>query len=659
MSEIDTNSIIEAFKTFRGGRFTINRFIAAGGMGSVFQAYDTVLERTVAVKLLHPSLLEKTQFTRRFKLEARIMTKIDHPCIARVHDLDELDGIPMIMLEWIVGGSLWDYVQRKGGLDPATAVHQMIQICTGVEAAHEQGIIHRDIKPENILMGPGGVPKVTDFGIAVIEVDEATSRLTKAGMAMGTPGFLAPEQLRDAKEVDVRADVHALGVTLWSLLKNQMPPYGFFFGLVVIENPETLQGIPGSLLEIIKRATQVKRDHRYETVAQFREALEQISGELGDRQPVIIQTMAPIRHPNLLTGPSTPVARPVNQPSVSSSAPVILDRSAVESAPKLSVEKESSSLHASLVPNSDSVLSGSVLSLPQVPRGEETLLRLSPEFQSATQFGLEMAATRKRAKWRVIAISILVLCAVGAGGVYIGQLERESTSSPSAVSAAVSATQPVAASLSSSTSSNTEAVSVVPVSELAPVSDRVALPTMVQSKPRRDITQVSSRPRREQIELDMLPSVDNVATSEFPLKTGSATTTKPKLSHQTVEKFGSQDSSAPTSQGKISTKSVKPPGESNKPENETRPSNPPASALPQADKSRVTISFADGEKIQVWLMGHGKQISLFPASVPPGTYKVVADFSTGKRTAIASLTIQPGVSVRIMCNSTFARCRAK
>ncbi len=272
---IDKDAITLAFKQYRGGRIRVDDFIGSGGMGSVFKGFDTRINRVYAIKVLNPDLLDNRQVIKRFKREAIIMTQIDHPAIVRVYDLDDIDEvIPFILLEWIDGGSLWDYVESHGPMDSVMAVYVMTLVCAGIEAAHAKGVIHRDIKPDNILLATNGYPKVTDFGIALIE--RTQNRLTREGVGLGSFGFMAPEQMDHANEVDIRADVHGLGVTLWSILKAQMPTAGYIFGHDIAFNSDKLDGISAPIAAIIERATRINRDVRYSDVAEMRMALQRV-----------------------------------------------------------------------------------------------------------------------------------------------------------------------------------------------------------------------------------------------------------------------------------------------------------------------------------------------------------------------------------------------
>ncbi|MBI4714235.1 serine/threonine protein kinase [Candidatus Uhrbacteria bacterium] len=275
---IDLETIKEAFATHRSGRFRIERQVGQGGMGTVFFAIDTQFDLPVAIKIINPDQLASDQVISRFKKEARILRRIRHPSIVEVYDLDEIDGLSYIVLEWVDGGNLWNYVVKNGALAPDVAVNMMILVCAGIEATHAKKVIHRDVKPENILLTKDGFPKVTDFGIA--RMDDARTHHTRDGVGMGSLGYMAPEQIDRAATVDERADVHALGVTLWAIMRGQEPPAGFFFAPAIEDRPELMVGIPASLREIITKATMLRPETRYGSVRELREALQSALSEL-------------------------------------------------------------------------------------------------------------------------------------------------------------------------------------------------------------------------------------------------------------------------------------------------------------------------------------------------------------------------------------------
>jgi eukaryotic-like serine/threonine-protein kinase len=188
-------------------------------MGEVYRAHDTVLDREVAIKVLHPSLAGDPGFVERFRREARSAAGLNHPNIVHVHDWGAVDGIYFMVMEYVRGQSLRDVLNAEALLAPGTAADVLSQVLAALDHAHRKGIVHRDIKPENIMLTPDGVVKVTDFGLARAYAD---GRSTQAGMVTGTVQYLAPEQLQ-GEPADPRTDLYSLGVVAYELLTGRVP----------------------------------------------------------------------------------------------------------------------------------------------------------------------------------------------------------------------------------------------------------------------------------------------------------------------------------------------------------------------------------------------------------------------------------------------------
>jgi hypothetical protein len=212
---------VEAAQQIISGRYELTARIGAGGMGEVYEGYDNRLDRKVAVKLMHFPAGANTQdeWTRRFRHEARIMAKLSHPGTPTIHDIDVLPGTPArpyIVMEFIEGVGL-DVLSRRYGPLPIGWVAAIgAQTAAVLAAAHQRGIFHRDLKPSNLMLCTEGTVKVLDFGLAMF-LDPALSRLTHSGTMLGTPEYMAPEQIRTATALP-QTDLYALGLVLHELL---------------------------------------------------------------------------------------------------------------------------------------------------------------------------------------------------------------------------------------------------------------------------------------------------------------------------------------------------------------------------------------------------------------------------------------------------------
>ncbi|MFT5587791.1 MAG: serine/threonine protein kinase [Cognaticolwellia sp.] len=265
--------------TLADGRYRVVATLGAGGMATVYQAWDERLQVGRAIKILNANLTRSRIIQERFLTEARTMARLHHPNIVGIHDIVDSDECPYIVMELVAGGSLSDWCKRHGPMPPRMACRATLATLAALDVAHDSGVIHRDIKPHNILVTRSGVAKVTDFGIAQIQ-DDSTPSLTKTGSTMGTLGYMAPEQRINAREVDPRADVYATGATLWSLLKNAQPLDLFLMPMGKAEHMR--QGLPPALADIIANACFYDIEDRYPSALAMAKALEQAVTQLEE-----------------------------------------------------------------------------------------------------------------------------------------------------------------------------------------------------------------------------------------------------------------------------------------------------------------------------------------------------------------------------------------
>lgn len=203
------------------GKYRLIKKLGQGGMGEVYLAEDTKLGRNAAVKVLSKQLAAKSDFVQRFQREARAMAKMNHDNAVSVYDVDEQQGYHYVAMEYIDGKSMQKWMDELGKLSIGDALHVVLRCCEALMVAHNQSMIHRDIKPDNIMLTSKGKVKVADFGLAKA-TDEDMS-MTQSGTGLGTPYYMAPEQARNAKHVDSRTDVYAIGVTLYYFVTGKLP----------------------------------------------------------------------------------------------------------------------------------------------------------------------------------------------------------------------------------------------------------------------------------------------------------------------------------------------------------------------------------------------------------------------------------------------------
>ena len=208
--------------TLLNGRYRLDAQVGSGGMSTVYRAFDSTLERRVAIKLMHREIAAETDQLERFRREARAVAQLSHPHIVGVIDAGEEDGRPYIVFEYVEGETLKDRIRRLGRLPIDEAIAYAIEIARALGAAHGRGIVHRDVKPQNVLVDEEGSAKVTDFGIARSMDD---SGLTAEGRVLGTTDYVSPEQAL-GHDVNGQSDIYSLGVVLYEMLTGDVPFHG-------------------------------------------------------------------------------------------------------------------------------------------------------------------------------------------------------------------------------------------------------------------------------------------------------------------------------------------------------------------------------------------------------------------------------------------------
>ncbi|MBN2308777.1 MAG: protein kinase, partial [Candidatus Hydrogenedentes bacterium] len=267
---------IETVEESLGGRYQLERELGRGGMGVVYLAKDTQLDRAVALKFLGALVDGSEEYRQRFIREARAAARINHPNIISIYDISATAGKAYIAMEYVDGVSLHKYVSKKGGIPAREAINIVGQACSALAAIHDAGIVHRDIKPDNILLGKGGVVKLTDFGLAKAE----DSRMTRTGVVMGTPSYMSPEQVR-GRDADARSDIYAIGLVLHECVTGKTV---FRDGNVMERQLEEMPPVPGTVVEgvpealdqVIMKCVAKNPDERFQNAKELYAALRAI-----------------------------------------------------------------------------------------------------------------------------------------------------------------------------------------------------------------------------------------------------------------------------------------------------------------------------------------------------------------------------------------------
>jgi serine/threonine protein kinase len=249
-------------------------FVGKGGMGAVYKARQPSLDRLVALKILPPATAGDPGFAERFNREARALARLNHPNIVAVHDFGQAGTLHYLVMEFVDGGNLRQ-IERAGRLAPEQALAIVPQICEALQFAHNEGIVHRDIKPENILLDKKGRVKITDFGIAkMLGLTAEQAPLTGARDVVGTPHYMAPEQIEKPQTVDHRADIYSLGVVFYEMLTGELP-------LGKFAPPSRKVQVDVRLDEVVLHALEKEPELRYQQASQVKTAVETIARSEG------------------------------------------------------------------------------------------------------------------------------------------------------------------------------------------------------------------------------------------------------------------------------------------------------------------------------------------------------------------------------------------
>ncbi len=253
----------------------VYELIGKGGMGAVYRARHRSLDRQVALKLLPPELEREPGFSSRFLREAQAMARLDHPHIVRVFDHGQAEGQHYLVLEYVDGLNLRQLMRRRE-LSTAEALALVPQICDALQYAHDQGVVHRDVKPENILVNLDGKVKIADFGLARMTHAEGglSSTLTGTHQVMGTPHYMAPEQVEGFRDVDHRADIYSLGIVFYEMLTGELPLGRF-------EPPSQRAALDVRLDEVVLRALEKQPERRYQRAEEVKTAVRSLEHDVS------------------------------------------------------------------------------------------------------------------------------------------------------------------------------------------------------------------------------------------------------------------------------------------------------------------------------------------------------------------------------------------
>ncbi len=304
------------------GNYIIDKAIGAGGMGEVYLAHHSKIQRLVAIKVLNPSLLKFTEIKERFKNEAVALSSLQHPNIVNLHDFVETESLSCLVMEYVDGVPLDEYIAKVSGPIPEEKTKQILaQVLDAVQYAHAKKVIHRDIKPSNILIKQDGTIKILDFGIA--KLLNENSSMTKTGVKLGTILYMSPEQVRGT-EADERTDIYAIGITLFQMLTGQsayptenVSDYDIYTK-ILHENLPTMKSIYPSVTDkmqqLVNKATNKLPIQRFQSCHEFKQSLLATTTATSNPINTTTKTAAPV--PTTITNKNTKASNktPINTP---------------------------------------------------------------------------------------------------------------------------------------------------------------------------------------------------------------------------------------------------------------------------------------------------------------------------------------------------------
>lgn len=269
------------------GKYRIRRLLGQGGMGTVYLAFDPLIEREVAIKLLSPELSSNAESLRRFLGEARSIGRLNHPNVVSIFAIDVWEGRYYLVMELLTGGSIADLAEQRGRIPFREASGLLAQAARGLAAAHQAGLVHRDIKPANLMLNRDGVVKVVDFGLSRVldAVGSGPDQATRVGQIVGTPHFMSPEQF-EGGAVDARSDIYSLGASLYRLITGEFPfqRCGTIVQLMkahLLDLPPAASAfdpqLPPEVDQIIQRCMAKRPEDRFSDAAELAEHLERLT----------------------------------------------------------------------------------------------------------------------------------------------------------------------------------------------------------------------------------------------------------------------------------------------------------------------------------------------------------------------------------------------